>query len=55
MTDMQSTEALVGGDGLRITTPAVSKDGTSVNIIAVIWDDWVSRKPLNDNIYTYLN
>ncbi len=55
MTDAQSAEAQVGDDGARITTPAVSKDGKDVDIIAVIWDDWASRKPLNNNIYTYQN
>ena len=55
MTASQSAEATVGSDGARITTPAVTTDGTDVDIIAVIWDSWSSRKPLNNNIYTYRN
>lgn len=55
MTAAQSTEAAVSDAGARVTTPAVSKGGMDVDIIAVIWDDWASRKPLNNNIYTYQN
>ena len=55
MTDSQSTEAKIDEAGARISTPAVKADGKAVEIIAVIWDSWASRKPINNNIYTYQN